>query len=101
MFLLLFLFQIIPARGWAYSASVGQATISAMAEFVSASTILYVAPALTQTVSWSSSDATVATISMTSGSQGLASALAPGSCVIGANMAGVTGTAAFFVMPTN
>lgn len=46
---------------------------------------------LTNTVSWSSSDSTVATISMTGPTQGLAQTLATGTTTIAASSAGVSG----------
>jgi hypothetical protein len=48
---------------------------------------------LTAFVSWTSSDYSIATISVASGSQGLAAAIAPGNVVIGALIGSVLGSA--------
>jgi uncharacterized protein YjdB len=52
---------------------------------------------ITNTVTWSSSDSTVATASNTSGSQGLTTGVAPGTVTITAALAGVQGTATLTV----
>jgi trimeric autotransporter adhesin len=52
---------------------------------------------LTSLVSWSSSDSTVATLSNASGSQGLATAVNPGSTTVTATLNGVSGTASVTV----
>jgi trimeric autotransporter adhesin len=54
---------------------------------------------LTTAVAWSSSDATVATISNASGSNGLASSVAQGSVTITATLGGVSGTTVLTVTP--
>src|SRR5207253_3251513 len=52
---------------------------------------------LTQLVTWKSSSTTVATVSNTSGTQGLATAKAPGATTISATVVGVTGSATLTV----
>ncbi len=54
---------------------------------------------LTSTVSWASATTTVASVSNTSGSQGLATALAPGSSTISATLDGITGSTLLTVSP--
>ena len=54
---------------------------------------------LTDTVTWSSSSTTVATVSNSSGSQGLATAVGTGAATIMAVDGSVTGTAAITVLP--
>jgi len=54
---------------------------------------------LTTQVTWASATTSVATISSASGSQGLATAVATGTCSISAILAGVTGTTVLTVSP--
>jgi hypothetical protein len=54
---------------------------------------------ITNTVSWSSSDLTVATVSMTSPTSGLAQALAVGTTTIAASAAGTSGSTTLTVTP--
>ncbi|HEX6493871.1 MAG TPA: Ig-like domain-containing protein [Acidobacteriaceae bacterium] len=54
---------------------------------------------LTNTVNWSSSDSTVATIGMTSPTRGVAQTLATGTTTISASSAGVSGTTVLTVIP--
>ena len=52
---------------------------------------------LTTTATWSSSDGTIATVSNSAGSQGLATGVAPGAVTISAASGAVSGTASLTV----